>query len=272
MAVPLEPLPTTDARDLARMLLASYANDEGRIAGLADTAEGNPLFIEQLAAALSERSTGDKSLPTTMRGIVAARLDALPASERTVLLAASVMGRIFWPGALSRMVDEPSMPDILAALESRDLIRREATSIIKTEQQFSFKHTLIRDASYETLPRKKRQEMHTHVAEFLEGAVSREGEAAAAALARHWRGGGRPHWRGAGRPDRAVGYLVAAADQAFRGWAKGHAFELYGEALECVDAEDTKMVKDLRGRQAIAWQAHLHEGDARALGRVADDS
>ncbi len=257
MAVPLEPLPTEDARELARALLTAYATDEVRISGLAETAEGNPLFIEQLAAALSERAGGEKGLPTTIRGIVAARLDALPPAERSVLLAASVAGRVFWPGALTRMVSDVSLPEILAALESRDLIRRDQSSLIKTEQQYSFKHTLIRDASYETLPRKKRQEMHTEVAEFLEGAVAHEGEAASAALARHW--------RAAGRPDRALQYLVAAADQAFRGWAKGHAFELYGEALECADTADAALVKRLRQRQAIAWQAHTHVRDARAL-------
>ena len=70
------------------------------------------------------------------------------------------------------------------------------------------------------------------------------------------------------QPDRGpgyVGYLVAAADQAFRGWAKGHAFELYGEALACADPADTALIKRLRQRQGLAWQAHLHVPDARAL-------
>jgi predicted ATPase len=257
MAVPLEPLPPSDARELARVLLTTYANDESRVAGLADTAEGNPLFIEQLAAAITERAGGGSALPTTIRGIVAARLDALPPIERSVLLAASVIGRMFWAGALARMVDAVTLRHALDALEGRDLIRRDTVSIIKTEQQFSFKHTLIRDASYETLPRKKRQEMHTQVAEFLEGAVSLEGEAAAAALARHW--------RAAGRPDRALGYLIAAADIAFRGWAKGHAFELYGEAVKCADPDNSELIKRLRRQQGLAWQAHLHVPDARAL-------
>jgi class 3 adenylate cyclase len=259
MAVPLEPLASSEAQQLARALLTAHASDDGRIAGLAETAEGNPLFIEQLAAALSERATGETALPTTIRGIVAARLDALPPAERAVLLAASVSGRIFWTGALSQMVDAATLPSALAALERRDLIRRDTVSVIKNEQQYAFKHMLIRDASYETLPRKKRQEMHQQLAEYLESIVSTDGEAAGAALARHW--------RGAGRPDRALGYLVAAADTAFRGWAKGHAAELYREAISCADPDDAELVKSLRRRQAVAWQAHWHERDARALGR-----
>ena len=71
---------------------------------VAETAEGNPLFIEELAASLAERSTADaQELPTSIRAIVAARLDALPADERSVLVDASVVGRVFWRGALSRI-------------------------------------------------------------------------------------------------------------------------------------------------------------------------
>jgi class 3 adenylate cyclase len=264
MAVPLEPLDPEAARELVRQLLGSIvdADGAGPVEGLAETSEGNPLFIEQLAAAFSERSTGGRALPTTIRGIVAARLDALPPAERSVLLAASVSGRVFWRGALAQAVDPDTLPAALGGLESRDLIRRESASLIKGEQQYAFNHVLIRDAAYETLPRKKRQEMHAVVAEFLEHEVSLEGESVAV-LARHW--------RGAARPDRAIDYFVAAADQAGRGWAKAHAFSLYGEALSCAPPEDLELIRMLRARQAIAWQALMHVPDAQLLGRR-DDS
>ncbi len=262
LAVPLEPLAPQAARELVQRLLGPDADGEGeQVAGLADTSEGNPLFIEQLAAALTEKSAGGSTLPTTIRGIVAARLDALPAAERTVLLAASVIGRIFWRGALAQMVDEATLPSLLGALEARDLIRRESQSLIKGEQQFSFKHGLIRDAAYETTPRKKRQEMHAAVADYLEREVSLEGESVAV-LARHW--------RGAGQPERAIDYLVAAAEQAGRGWAKAHALALYGEALECAPPDQVELIRTLRQRQAIAFQALMHLPDARHLRRGAD--
>ncbi len=262
LAVPLEPLGPEAARELVRRLLpSSTETDDGlEVEGLAETSEGNPLFIEQLAAALTERSATGAALPTTIRGIVAARLDALPAAERTVLLAASVVGRVFWPGALAGTVDQRTLPGALSALESRDLIRRDSVSMIKGEQQYAFNHVLIRDAAYETLPRKKRQEMHAEVAEFLEREVSLEGESPAA-LARHW--------RAAGQPERAVDYLIAAAEQAGRGWAKAQAFTLYGEALTCVPADRVELIRMLKGRQAIAWQALMHIPDARHLGRGA---
>ena len=177
-----------------------------------------------------------------------------------MLLAASVIGRVFWRGALARTVDGETLPAVLAALESRDLIRRDTVSLIKDEQQYAFTHALIRDAAYETLPRKKRQEMHAEVAEFLENEVSLEGESAAV-LARHW--------RAAGHPERAVSYLVSAAEQAGRGWAKALAFALYGEALACAPAEQVDLIRTLKGRQAIALQASVHVRDAQHLGRGA---
>jgi predicted ATPase len=175
-----------------------------------------------------------------------------------VLLAASVFGRVFWRRALERSVDAETLPAVLGALESRDLIRRDSVSLIKGEQQYAFTHVLIRDAAYETLPRKKRQEMHAEVAEFLEHEVSLEGESVAV-LARHW--------RGAGAPERALDYLVAAADQAGRGWAKAQAFTLYGEALASAPPERVELIRTLKARQAIALQSFMHIPDARLLGR-----
>ncbi len=91
---------------------------------LAQTAEGNPLFIEQLAATIAEAASAQSgSLPTTVRGIVAARLDALPAEERSLLLDAAVVGRTFWRGALERIDDAGDrLSERLGALEGRDLI------------------------------------------------------------------------------------------------------------------------------------------------------
>ena len=113
MAVPLEPLQPEAARELVRCLLGPDADGEvgEQVIGLAETSEGNPLFIEQLAAALTERSATGAALPTTIRGIVSARLDALPAAERAVLLSASVVGRVFWSGLLARAVDPATVPE-----------------------------------------------------------------------------------------------------------------------------------------------------------------
>jgi predicted ATPase len=259
-ALPLDQLKESEARELASQLLGTSENG-GRAeqaALLAETGEGNPLFIEQLAATLAEASPGDGSaLPTTIRGIVAARLDALPAAERAVLLDAAVGGKVFWRGALERMTEDPEcLPELLGALEGRDLIRRQTVSSIEGDQQFIFKHVLIRDVAYDLLPRARRRDRHAQVAEFLQEATSETGEAAAA-LGRHW--------RDAGEHERAIEHLMTAAEEAERGWAKDRAVALYREVIELLPDEDAERRTLVKRRLAIAHAAAYHAMDARLL-------
>jgi predicted ATPase len=143
------------------------------------------------------------------------------------------------------------LEDVLDSLEERDLIRQEARSWIEREDQFTFKHALIRDVAYATLPRTRRKELHAVVARFLEQATAGAG-ATASALARHW--------IEAGDNERALEYLLLAADQAARGWAKDEAATLYGEALElCADPTGRR---DILRKQALAWAAYQHLRDA----------
>ncbi|HEU5245282.1 MAG TPA: hypothetical protein VFU33_12855, partial [Gaiellaceae bacterium] len=253
-ALPLEPLDGSDAAQLALHLLDADA----KASQVAEAAEGNPLFIEQLAAVMNESGARAETLPTTIRGLVAARLDALPPEERDVILDASINGRIFWRGALARIARDPdSLGGALAALERRDLVRRDTVSRIEGDEQWSFKHVLIRDVAYELQPRARRREGHRCVAEFIEESTPEVGEAGAA-LARHW--------RGAGELERAAKQFVAAAEEAERGWAKQYAVTLYKEALEMTPADDRERLGFLRRRLAVAQQAVYHVGDAELLG------
>jgi class 3 adenylate cyclase len=254
-ALPLEPLDGSDAAQLALHLLGA----DTKAAKVAESAEGNPLFIEQLAAVMSERSPEEAdTLPTTIRGLVAARLDALPADEREVILDASIVGRVFWRGALDRIARDPArVGEALAGLERRDLIRRDRVSRIEADEQWSFNHVLIRDVAYDLQPRARRREGHRHSAEFIEESTPEVGEAGAA-LARHW--------RGAGELEHAVKHFVAAAQEAERGWAKQYAVTLYKEALDMTPADDLERIRFLRKRLAVAQQAYLHTDDAELLG------
>jgi predicted ATPase len=251
--VPLGPLADDDARRLAVERL-SLARTE-RADELAHAAGGNPLFIEQLAATVSE-SGGEQTLPTTIRGLLAARLDALPPAERALVLDASVGGKVFWRGALERMRRDPGqLTELLGALERRDLIRRETVSAIEGEQQFTFTHVLIRDVAYDLLPRAGRRERHEHFARFFEESTTGVGEAGAARAR---------HWRDAGDHERAVALFVAAAEQAERGWAKDRAVTFYREALALAADADTK--RAMQQRLAVAVQTYLHVDDAQMLG------
>ena len=256
-ALPLEPLSEEAGEELAERLLERAHATAGEAEAVARAAEGNPLFIEELAASLGEKSTVDAGqLPTSVRAIVAARLDALPPEERSVLVDAAVVGKVFWRGALVRMSPRPDLSAVLGALEAKDFVRREAVSRIGGDQQFAFKHGVIREVAYQRLPRAARRARHASVTDFLEETTAGVGQSLQA-LAHHA--------REAGDVERAVVHLQAAGDQAGRGWAKERAVALYREALALVPEDDVDTRRRLRHRLAVALQALYHLPDAEGL-------
>jgi class 3 adenylate cyclase len=248
-ALTLAPLDEEQARELAVRRLA----DGAKVDEVIRVAGGNPLFIEQLAASIGELTPG--TLPTNIREIVSARLDALPPAARALLLDAAVVGKVFWLDALRAMDGEGTdLMRLLEELERRDLIHHEMASIIEGQQQFAFTHVLIRDGAYDLLPRADRARRHALVAEFFGATTGVSGEAIGA-MARHW--------RSAGDHARAVEQLVRAAELAERGWAKDHAALLYREAFQLVPEEDVEVRNTLRRRLALASSASYHVPDVR---------
>ncbi len=231
--MPLEPLPDTDARALAEQLVVGM--DPNR---LVDVAGGNPLFLEELAASIAER--GGDELPVTVREAIAARIDALPAGARHALLAAAVIGKTFWRGILEAVGSVDDVDEALAVLEARDFVRRDSTSQVAGDAQFTFKHMLIREVAYATVPRAQRRERHAAVARYIEERLV--GEALATILAYHW--------REAGEGARAIPYLLAAADAARRSWAQGAVLDLYTRAIELTD--DEQLQRQIRLQRGLA--------------------
>jgi class 3 adenylate cyclase len=253
--IPLETLSPVDSASIASYLL-SGGGDLSAVERLVEVAEGNPLFIEELAASLLDRGPSDE-LPTTVRAAIASRIDALPADARATILAASVVGKHFWPGVLHAFGDLAGVDGALGALESRDLIRREPSSQVQGEAEFAFKHILIREVAYSTLPREDRKGRHAAVARYIEE-VAGDGTRNLSWVLAH-------HWREAGELDRSLPYLIRAAEQAHEQLAFHHAVQLYGSALELM-AEDDPRRKDLAVRRAIAFSRLSHavfEGGVR---------
>jgi predicted ATPase len=207
---------------------------------------------------MSEGSVqGETQLPSTIRGLVAARHDALPPDERALVLDAAVVGKSFWRGVLECLGHaREELRPTLVALERRDLIRREPSSTIEGDEEYTFKHVLIREVAYELLPRGERRQRHEQVARFIEEATPEVGEAAAA-LARHW--------RDAGNPERAVDFFMTAAAEAERGWAKDLAVSFYRDAFALAPEEDQERRRFLRRKLAIAQQAYMHLTDVVPL-------
>jgi predicted ATPase len=255
-ALRVEALPDKQAEELATYLLPESARTEVMFERLTEVAGGNPLFIEELASSLAEGTTDpSRALPTSVKAIVAARLDALPPDERRVLLDASVVGKTFWRGVLAHLGGDSGLDEALDALEARDFVGRERASRIEGDVELSFRHMLLREVAYSTLSRATRRQRHAEVARFAEAtAGDRSGELAPIL---------GYHWREAGDSDRAVEYFLVAAEQAGRGWAKREAVLLYGQAIELLGPDDPRR-RQARMRQAVAHQAamHLNYGDA----------
>ena len=153
--LPLEPLGEAAGRELATELLGRVDDDDASRSQVAETAEGNPLFIEELARCLGEQqATGLDELPTSIRAIIAARLDALPAAERAVLVDASVVG----PGVLARRAVARSTTEPTCRRCSAHSRRATSSSArrcpgSRATSSSRFKHGLIHDVAYATLPR-----------------------------------------------------------------------------------------------------------------------
>jgi class 3 adenylate cyclase len=250
VTVQVQALTDPCAQDLVRQLLAGAPDREAVATRVDEAAGGNPLFIEELAAWLSEGGAAAATgLPANLKAIIAARVDQLPAPERTVILDASVVGDFFWLGSLQALGGNGALTGTLQSLERRDLIRRSPSSRIAGDQELAFKHGLIREVAYATLAKAARRERHGVVARFMENAAG--DPAAYAAILAH-------HWREAGDAAKAADCLLTAADQAGRGWAPHEAVELCNQALELIPQGDEVRRRRARLRRAFALQADRH--------------
>jgi class 3 adenylate cyclase/tetratricopeptide (TPR) repeat protein len=165
-------------RILGKPVLAAEAQ-----ATLLERAGGNPLYAEQFAELYVERgSTDELPLPETLQGIIAARLDGLPDSEKSLLQDAAVVGKVFWSSSIGRDPDDAQAS--LHSLERKGFVRRQRRSSLEGESEFAFAHALVRDVSYGQIPRADRARRHRAVAEWLGGLGRPEDHAEM--LAYHW--------------------------------------------------------------------------------------
>ena len=238
--IELEPLVDEDAASVV-VALAGARLDPEDVQRLVVTAEGNPLFLEELVSAVLEGADVQGPLPTSVRGAIASRLDALPAPARAVVLAASVIGRHFWVGPLRELCDErEDLAALLDVLEIKDFVRRQPTSSVRGEVEYVFRHALIREVAYGTLPRADRTQGHGRVAAYLEGRVGDDRDLAW--LLAH-------HWEAAGEAAPAVRHLLVAAERAAAAMAEAEARSLLERAVRLAPDEDTSRGARLaRGR------------------------
>jgi class 3 adenylate cyclase/tetratricopeptide (TPR) repeat protein len=188
--VSLSPLSDEEIARLLASLLEQTVMPAETQAPLLARAGGNPLYAEEYARMVSERGVApsdESPLPENVQGIVAARLDALSAEDKTLIQDAAVLGKVFWSGALAAMngLQRWTVEESLHRLERKEFVRRERRSSVATETEYAFRHVLVRDVAYGQVPRALRAEKHRLAAEWIE-ALSADREDRAEMLAHHY--------------------------------------------------------------------------------------
>jgi tetratricopeptide (TPR) repeat protein len=299
--ISLEPLPGDHVERLVGTLLPDAAENGARdsatraeiVRRVAERSGGNPLFAEEMVNRIREEGGEEAgTLPESVQAVLAARLDALRRGERRVLEHAAVVGEVFWEGSLIGFSDEQgvNLAEALSLLEEKDLIVPSAGSRLAGEQEYAFKHGLIRDVAYERLPKAVRARKHGEVGRFIEERAGERGDAVVALVAEH-------HARAAtlgaeaNLPDEelveirasALRHLEAAGDSAAALHSNQEALANFTNALELAQVPDDARARigekqgdvDLRlGRvdAAVAiWEQCLeyHRGE-ESLARVGD--
>ena len=169
LTISLSPLSDDEtARLLVELLERSVLPAETQAQLLAQ-AGGNPLYAEEYARMLRERGRVEE-LPETVQGLIAARLDLLEPDQKRIVQNAAVLGKTFWAGALSSLLEleRGLVEERLHALERKEFVRRERSSSLAGDAEYTFRHLLVRDVAYGQLPRAERAEKHQRSAEWFE--------------------------------------------------------------------------------------------------------
>jgi class 3 adenylate cyclase/tetratricopeptide (TPR) repeat protein len=179
----LEPLAPAESGALVDGLVGSAlpAALRDRVVALAD---GNPLFAEELVRMFVDRGVlrftdgrwelaapvEELEVPSTVQAVLAARLDALPPSEKRLAQNASVVGRIFWDAVVAHLSRQgvPATGDLLRRLRVKELVVPREPSSLAGAAEFGFRHVLIRDVAYDSLPKRDRAALHLDVARWAE--------------------------------------------------------------------------------------------------------
>ncbi len=202
--------------------------------------EGNPFFVGELLRMVVEDGTLRRDpggwtltrevpteLPDTVQGVIASRLDLLPAEQKRVVQDAAVVGRIFWAGAIVRLggpVALAALPELL----DKGLIRERDSSAVEGERELIFNHILIRDVAYASVPRRRRREAHGEVVAWLEAVARGRDETLSEAL---WYQASE-----AGDDRRSARYAMLAGHRHRRVFAADDALRWYDRAVDALDA------------------------------------
>jgi class 3 adenylate cyclase/tetratricopeptide (TPR) repeat protein len=272
--ISLSPLSTRDTATLVAALLSTAVLPAETQSVLLERCGGNPLYAEEFVRMLMDRGVleqrgpavqiapdVDIPVPESVQALIAARLDTLPPPRKALLHDASVVGKVFWSGAVVSMGgrDEQEVREGLHELARKELVRPVRRSSIEGHEEYAFWHILVRDVAYGQIPRAARADKHRAAAEWIESIAGDRVEDHAEILAHHYEQGvelaraARATDERAGLEERALRFLVMSGNRAFQlDPAKAETY--YRRALELLPRG-----QPARGR--ILLQAARAEGE-----------
>jgi len=214
-AIYLDPLTAAENRNLLNDL-AGGALPEALADQIVEHAEGNPLYTEEIVQMLIDRGTLQRSggvlylaeeiesvdVPRSVQSLIAGRIDGLGIEEKATLQNAAVIGRTAWTGAVSALsgLAPEEARRLMGALRVRDLLVPNEPSAFSGEQEFWFRHVLIKDIAYESIAKRDRAIKHRAAAEWAEQRSGERSDEQAELIATHY--------------EQAMGYLTELGAEA----------------------------------------------------------
>ncbi|MFN2545606.1 MAG: adenylate/guanylate cyclase domain-containing protein [Actinomycetota bacterium] len=265
--IELEALAAEESKALLGELVGMVELSDEQAAALLHAAGGNPLFLEETVRMLADSALAGESepervvpVPQSLQSLLGSRLDQLNDTERRLALHASVVGQVFWPGAIRHLESTADDIDLgLEALEVRDFVHEHESSSVAGEREFAFKHALVRDVAYSRLPKAQRAELHIRCAEWID-ALPGPADEFIEIVAYHLQEScslARQLKRTAITPPvrRAAEALKRAAQKAERREGVREADRFYARALDVVGAEHQELATELRLRRGATLVA-----------------
>jgi predicted ATPase/class 3 adenylate cyclase len=290
----LSPLDAQRTDTLIGELVGRAALPPGLISLVLQHAQGNPFFVEEIIRCLIEdgtlahdqeanewrvtRDIDNVDVPDTVQGVLAARLDRLPGTDKRIVQHAAIIGRTFWQNLLADAAvgsggyKAQAMESVLSRLEQHQLIQRSSESHIADDWEWIFQHVLAQEVAYASVTKEVRRRVHVRVARWLEDHLGEQTAALVPMVAYHYERGGIAY--------KALEYLQRAGEQAAAQFANESAVDYFSRALALLeqaapeDSESQEQRYDLllgrEGVYSLTGQRDAQMADLAALKALGD--
>jgi predicted ATPase len=234
--VRLDPLGGQSADEMLHALLGEDTSLQSLKNLIIEKAQGNPFFIEEIVQTLLEqgvlvhngstmltRPLSEIRVPPTVQGILAARVDALPAPEKSLLQTLAVIGKDFSLNLVSQIsaIADDRLEPMLKGLQTGEFIYEQSAS---GETEYTFKHVLTQEVAYNSVLMERRRHLHERTGQMIEMLFKDRIDDHVAELARHYSRSTNTR--------KAVEYLFRAGSQAAKRYAHSDAIAQLSSALE----------------------------------------